>query len=75
MSLVAFHRSFFSNLVWSALAGLIVTTGAAFLARFFYIGRLFLPFGDNGWGPLGDVIFNSCWVFVVLDIKTLWKSD
>jgi hypothetical protein len=75
VSLAAFHRTFFPNLVWSALAGFIVIMAAAFLTRFSHTGWLFLPFGDTGWGPLGDVIFNSCWFFVVLGIKSLWKSS
>jgi len=75
MSLAAFHRTFFPNLVWSAVLGLIVTTVAAFLTRFSREGWLFLPFADNALGRLADVIFNCCWIFVLLSIKSLWKSE
>jgi len=47
-----------------------------FLARFSSMGWLFLPFGiDSPLGPLGDVVFNTCWVFVLLSIRSLLKSD
>jgi hypothetical protein len=61
--------------VWSAVAGFIVTMAAAFLTRFSCKAWLFLPFGDEALGPLGDVIFNSCWIFVLLGGKSLFKSE
>jgi hypothetical protein len=57
------------------LIGIAVTMAGAFAARFFPMGWLF-PFGiDSPLGPLGDLVFNCCWVFVLLILYTLWKSD
>jgi hypothetical protein len=74
MSRLTFTRRFFPNLGWSAVLGFAVTMAGAFLTRFSEKGRLFLPFGDNALGPLGDVIFNSCWIFALSCIRSLWKD-
>jgi hypothetical protein len=74
VSRTTFNRRFRPNIGWAALIGLAVTMAGAFAARFFRMGWLF-PFGiDSPLGPLGDVIFNSCWVFVLLILHSLWKS-
>jgi hypothetical protein len=60
---------------WSALIGLAVTFAGAYVSRFFRLRWLF-PFGiDDPFGPLGDAIFNCSWVFALLIIYSLWKSD
>jgi hypothetical protein len=60
---------------WAALIGLAITFAGAYISRFFPLRWLF-PFGiDSPLGPLGDVIFNCCGVFVVLILYSLWKSD
>jgi hypothetical protein len=60
---------------WAALIGLAVTFAGAFASRFFQMRWLF-PFGiDSPLGPLADVFFNCCWVFVLLGLYSLWKSD
>jgi hypothetical protein len=34
-----------------------------------------LPFGNHGVGALGDVVFNSCWVFALICLGTmLWQA-
>jgi hypothetical protein len=75
MSRAIFNRRFFPNVGWAALIGFVVTMAGGFLTRFSSIGWRFLPFGIEALGPLGDVIFNSCWVFALLVLYSLWKSD
>jgi hypothetical protein len=76
MSLMLFHRGFFTNLVRAVLAGSGVTAAGSLLTRFSHKALLFLPFGNQGLGPLGDVVFNSCWIFVLVCLGTmLWRSD
>jgi hypothetical protein len=76
MSLVLFHRGFYPNLVRAVFAGNGVTATGSLLTPLSHKARLFLPFGDHGLGPLGDVVFNSCWVFALICIATvLWQSD
>ena len=76
MSLMLFHRGFYANLVRAAFAGNGVTVTGSLLTRFSHKAWLFLPFGNQGLGPLGDVVFNSCWVFALICIATiLWQSD
>jgi hypothetical protein len=76
MSLMLFHRGFYTNLVRAALAGNGVTAAGSLLTRFSHKALLFLPFGNHGPGPLGDVVFNSCWVFALICLATtLWQSD
>jgi len=70
-----FHRRFFPNIGRAALIGFVVTMAGGFLTRFSSIGWRFLPFGIEALGPLGDVIFNSCWVFLLLILYTLRQSD
>jgi hypothetical protein len=67
-------RRFFPNIGWAALLGFVVTMAGAYATRFTPEGRLLLPFGDNALGPLGDVIFNSCWIFIVLNLFVLLKT-
>jgi len=64
-----------SHIGWAALIGFVVTLAGGFLTRFSSIGWRLLPFGTEALGPLGDVIFNSCGVFVLLILDSLWKSD
>jgi hypothetical protein len=59
----------------AALIGFVLTMAGGFLTRFSPLGWRFLPFGIEALGPLGDVIFNSCWVFVLLILHALWQSD
>ncbi len=66
MSLLLFNRAFYPNLVRAVLAGNGVTMVGAFLTRFWQKAWLFLPFGDHGVGPLGDIAFNSSSIFAVV---------
>jgi hypothetical protein len=66
MSLMLFHRGFYTNLVKAVLAGNGVTATGSFLTQFSHKALVFLPFGNQGLGPLGDVAFNSCWVFALI---------
>jgi hypothetical protein len=76
MSLLLFNRAFYPNLVRAALAGNGVTMAGAFLTRFSRKAWLVLPFGNHSLGPLADLIFNSCWVFVLFCVATmLWRSN
>jgi len=76
MSLMLFHRGFYTNLVRAVLAGNGVTAAGSLLTRFSHKAVLFLPFGNQGLGPLGDVVFNSCWVFALIGLATmLWQSE
>jgi hypothetical protein len=71
MSLMLFHRGFYTNLVRAVLAGNGVTATGSFLSRFSHKALVFLPFGNQGLGPLGDVAFNSCWVFALICLVTM----
>ncbi len=75
MSRSAFKRRFVPNIGWAALSGFVFTMAAGFTTRFSRVGWLFIPFGIEALGPLGDVIFNSCWIFVLLNLFSLCKSD
>jgi len=76
MSLMLFHRGFYTNLVRAVLAGNGVTAGGSLLTQFSHKALLFLPFGTHGLGPLGDVLFNSCWIFALICFATtLWQSE
>jgi len=76
MSLLLFNRAFYPNLVRAALAGNGVTMAGASLTRFSPKAWLFLPFGNHALGPLGDIVFNSCWVFALICVATIfWRSD
>jgi hypothetical protein len=76
MSLLLFNRAFYPNLVRAALAGNGVTMAGAFLTRFSRKAWLVLPFGNHAFGPLADLIFNSCWVFALICVATmLWRSS
>ncbi len=76
MSQSLYSREFYPNLVRAALAGNGVTMAGSLLARFSHDARLLLPFGSQGFGPLGDVVFNSCWIFAMICMATiLWQSD
>jgi hypothetical protein len=69
------HRGFYTNLVRSTFAGNGVTAAGSLFARFSHKALLFLPFGNHGVGALGDVVFNSCWVFAVICLATmLWQA-
>ena len=75
MTLIPFHRGFYPNLVRSAFAGNGVTAAGSFFVRFSHKSLLFLPFGNHGVGALGDVVFNSCWVFALICFATmLWQA-
>ena len=75
MSRSTFHRRFVPNIGRAALIGFVLTMAAGFLTRFTHLGWRFLPFGIEALGPLGDELFNSCWVFVLLILYTLWQPD
>jgi hypothetical protein len=76
MSLTVFHGGFYTNLVRAALAGNGVTAAGSVLARFSPKASWFFPFGNHGLGPLGDVAFNSSWVFALICLATtLWQPD
>jgi hypothetical protein len=76
MSIDGFHRMFFPNLVWSFLVGLVVTTIAALsLPQFSRGSQLFLPFGPQPGGSLCDVVFNTSWIFILVNTKWLWKTE
>lgn len=68
-------RGIVEHVIGATVIGFVVTMAGAFLTRFSSIGWLFLPFGDDALGPLGDVIFNSCWALVLLTLYSLWKSN
>jgi hypothetical protein len=75
MSRLTFHRRFRSHIAWAALIGFAVTMTGGLVTRFSPIGWRFLPFGIEALGPLGNVIFNSFWIFVVLNVFCLWHKD
>jgi hypothetical protein len=74
MSQMLFHRGFYTNLVRAALVGNGVTAAGSLLTRFSLKALLFLPFGNHGLGPLGDVVFNSCWVFALICLVTMLRQ-
>jgi hypothetical protein len=74
MSLMLFHRGFYTNLVRSAFAGNGVTAAGSLFAQFSHKAALFLPFGNHGLGALGDVVFNSCWVFALICLATTLRQ-
>jgi len=57
MSLMLFHRGFYTNLVRAAFAGNGVTAAGSLLTRFSHKALLFLPFWGrsemSSWTPLG----------------------
>ena len=71
MSLMLFHHGFYPNLVRAALAGNAVTMAGSLLTRFSHKALLFFPFGNHGLGALGDIVFNSCWVFALICLATM----
>jgi len=71
MSLLLFNRAFYPNLARAALAGNGVTMAGSFLTRFSQKAWLFLPFGNQALGPLGDIAFNTCWIFAVICVVTI----
>jgi hypothetical protein len=75
MSLLLFNRAFYPNLVRATLAGNGVTMAGAFLARFSHKVWLLFPFGDRGLGALGDVVFNTCWVFALICVGTILRQS
>jgi hypothetical protein len=75
MSHLPFNRAFYPNLVRATIAGNGVTMAGSFLTRFSHKGWFLFPFGDRGLGALGDVVFNTCWVFALICGGTiLWRS-
>lgn len=74
MSQMPFHRGFYTNLVRAALAGNGVTATASLLTQFSPKALLFLPFGNQGLGPLGDVVFNSCWIFSLTCLTAMLRQ-
>jgi len=75
MSLLLFNRAFYPNLVRATMAGNGVTMAGSFLARFSHKGWLLFPFGDHGVGALGDVVFNTCWVFALICVGTILRQS
>ena len=75
MPLLLFNRAFYPNLVRATMAGNGVTMAGSFLARFSHKGWLLFPFGDRGLGALGDVVFNTCWVFVLICVGTILRQS
>src|ERR1700730_16610798 len=71
MSLLLFNRALYPNLARAALAGNGVTMAGSFLTRFSQKAWLFLPFGNQALGPLGDIAFNTCWIFAVICVVTI----
>jgi hypothetical protein len=75
MSLLLFNRAFYPNLVRAALAGNGATVVGSYLTRVSHKAWLLFPFGARGFGALGDVAFNTCWVFALICVGTiLWRS-
>jgi hypothetical protein len=75
MSLLLFNRAFYPNLVRATIAGNGVTIAGSFLARFSHKGGLLFPFGDRGLGALGDVLFNTRWVFALICVGTILRQS
>ena len=74
MSWAAYRNRFRVNMLWAGVIGFLITMAGGFLSRFSRLGWLFMPFGIEALGPLGDVIFNSCWAFLLLSVFYLSKS-
>ena len=70
-----FNRAFYPNLVRATMAGNVVTVAGSFLGRFSHKGWLLFPFGDHGVGALGDVVFNTCWLFVLICVGTILRQS
>jgi len=75
VSLLLFNRAFYPNLVRATIAGNVVTMAGSFLVRFSDKGWLLFPFGDRGLGALGDVVFNTCWVFALICVGTILRQS
>ena len=76
VSFATLQRRFFPNIGWAALIGFAVNIAAAFSTRFSSVGWYFLPFGvESPLGPLGNIVFDSCCVFVLLNVFCLLKSN
>jgi hypothetical protein len=75
MSLLLFNRAFYPNLVRATMAGNGVTMAGSLLARFSHKGWLLFPFGNRGLGALGDVVFNTCWVFALICVGTILRQS
>jgi hypothetical protein len=75
MSLLLFNRAFYPNLVRATIAGNGVTMAGSFLSRFSPKAWLLFPFGDRGLGALGDVVFNTCWVFALICVGTMLRQS
>jgi hypothetical protein len=73
--LLLFNRAFYPNLVRATLAGSGVTMTGSLLARFWHKAWLLFPFGDRGLGALGDVVFNTCWVFALICVGTILRQS
>jgi hypothetical protein len=74
MSLLS-NRAFYPNLVRATMAGNGVTMAGAFVNRFSHKLWLLFPFGDHGVGALGDVVFNTCWVFALICVGTILRQS
>jgi hypothetical protein len=75
MSLLLFNRAFYPNLVRAIIAGNGVTMAGSFFTRFSHKTVLLFPFGDRGLGALGDVIFNTCWVFALICVGVILRQS
>jgi hypothetical protein len=75
MALPQFNRAFYPNLVRATMAGNAVTMAGSFLAQFSHKVLLLFPFGDRGLGALGDVVFNTCWVFALICVGTILRQS
>ena len=75
MAIPQFNRAFYPNLVRATMAGNGVTMAGSFLARFSHKVLLLFPFGDRGLGALGDVVFNTCWVFALICVGTILRQS
>ena len=75
MSLLLFNRAFYPNLVRATIAGNGVTMAGSLLARFSHKAWLLFPFGDRGFGALGDVVFNTCWVFALICVGVILRQS
>jgi hypothetical protein len=75
MALLLFNRAFYPNLVRATMAGNGVTMAGSFLGRFSHKSWLLFPFGGHGVGALGDVFFNTCWVFALICVGTILRQS
>jgi hypothetical protein len=74
MSLLLFNRAFYPNLVRATIFGNAVTRAGSLFAGFSHEGWLLFPFGDHGLGALGDVAFNTCWIFALICVGTILRQ-